>query len=310
MTRRRLLTPIVAVATFVALASGGAAAAAWIASASVNATASSATVATTLAQSGNLATTYRYTGTTSTSASGSLVLTNTGRTPLTYTLAAQTTGHATLAQKTALSLWTGTCGTTVPATGAVTTTLADAAPALPAAARTIAPGASATVCLATRITGADASASNAALQGQSITVAFTATGSAGANWKAAASAPAFTQSVYRVGSAGAVSCSANWWSRGVTLSWPAPANRVAGSPVAYRVVDTRTGGEIAAVTVDAGTASVSFDGYAIAQNGTHALAVEARDTVSGSISAVNPTIAITRTTPWNLGVLFPTLQCP
>jgi hypothetical protein len=305
VTRRGLLASIVAIATFVALAGGGAAAAAWIASATAPATASSVTVATTLTQAGSLATTYRYSGSTSPAASGTLVIANTGRAPLTYALATQVTGSASLAQKTALQLWAGACTATPPATGTTTTTLADPAPALPDAARSLAPGATVTVCVATRISGTDATASNAALQGQSVTATFRVTGTVGSSWTAGASASPLTQSVFRVAPAGAVSCAENWLTRGVTLTWGAPANRVAGSPVVYRVFDTATGVDVAKVTADAPSASVAIDPYALPRNGTYALGVEARDSFSGTTAATAAPITLGRT-----GLLLPTLHCP
>lgn len=308
MTRRRLLVPIVAIATFVALASGGAAAAAWLASATVTAQASSATVATTLTQTGGLTTTYRYAGTASPTARGTLAIANTGRAPLTYTLASQTTGSAALAQKTTLQLWTGTCGTTPPSTGVITTTLADPAPALPAGARTIAPGATVTVCLATRISGTDASAANAALQGQSVTVAFRVSGAVGSHWTATAESAPFTQTAYRIDQATALTCTGSRWGE-VTLAWTAPANRVAGSPVTYRVFDTASGDTVDTVTADAATASVALGGYDLPRNGTFALAVEARDATSGTTAAPSQPVSVIRTTPWNLGILFPSLRC-
>lgn len=305
MIRRRHLGPIAALATFLALASGGVAAAAWIASASVSGTASSATVGTTLVQAGSLATTYRYAGNTSGTVTGTLAIANTGRAPLTYTLATQTAGSATLAQKTTLLLWTGTCGATPPSTGVTTTTLSNTAPALPAAARTLAPGAAVTVCVATRITGPDATSSNAALQGQSVTASFSVTGTVGSSWTANAATAAITQNVYRVASAGAVTCAPSW-NREVVLSWPAPANRVAGSPVSYRVFDTATAADVATVTVDGTSASVTLDAYDLPRNGTYSLAVEAKDTVSGTTAPATAPVSVTRSTSW---IFFPGLSC-
>ena len=139
MIRRHRLGAIAALVTFAVLGGAGGATAAWSASASVSASASSATIATTLAQTGALTTTYRYAGSRSTAAAGELTITNAGGAPLSYVLSSQVTGSAVLARKTVLRLWTGACGATAPA-GAVVTTLADTAPALPAAARTLAAG--------------------------------------------------------------------------------------------------------------------------------------------------------------------------
>lgn len=304
---RRLLVPIAALATFVTLAGGGAAVAVWTASATVVSTASSATVGTTLTQAGTLATTYRYSGNTSPAVGDSLVITNTGRAPLRLALATTVSGSAALAQRTAVQLWTGTCGTTPPASGVVVTTLADPAPVLPTAARTLAPGAAVTVCVATRITGADPTSSNAALQGQAVTASFQVTGAVGDAWRASASSAAVTQSVYRIASPGAVACAASG-TRAVTLSWPAAANRFAGSPVTYRVFDVATGATVASVTTDATSASVTLDGYDFARSGSYPLAVEAKETFSGTTSPATAPTTVTRSTPFNLG-LFPSARC-
>lgn len=302
--RRRAIAAIAAVTTVLLLAGGGTAAAFWSATASVSATASSTTVATALAQSGELNTTYRYGGSTSTTATGALTITNNGGAPLTYTLANQVTGSATLAQKTALMLWTGTCGATIPASGAVFTTLADRAPALPAAARSLAPGASVTVCVATRISGTDAASTNAALQGQSVTSAFAVTGAVGTSWTATASTAAITQNVYRLEAATNVTCTDGY--RSAVLSWSAPANRPAGAAVAYRVYDTATGATVASVSSSNATASVTLDGYSFGRNGTYTLAIEAKDSTSGTTAPASTAIPVLRTTKL---LFFPSLEC-
>ena len=304
MIRRRALFAASALVALAVLAGGGTAAAAWNATASLSATAGSTSIATSLAQSGQLNTAYRYGGTSSTAATGALTITNSGGAPLTYTLANQITGNPTLAQKTALVLWTGTCGSTIPSSGTVSTTLADQAPGLPAAARTLAPGASVTVCVATRIAGTDASTTNAALQGQSVTAAFSVTGAVGTSWTTTASTTAITQSVYRLAAATNMACSES--GRSVTVSWSAPANRTAGSPVTYRIYDTTTGSDVASVTASTATASVTLDTSSIARNGTHALAVEAREGSSGTTSPASTTISVVRST---IFFIFPSLEC-
>jgi hypothetical protein len=302
--RRRSLAAIAAIATLALLAGGGTAAASWNATASLAATASSTTVATALAQSGQLNTTYRYSGSTSTAATGALTITNNGGAPLTYALANQVTGSATLAQKTALILWTGTCGATIPTTGTVSTTLADRAPVLPAAAQSLAAGASVTVCVATRVTGTDASSTNAALQGQSVSAAFAVTGAVGTSWTTTASTAAITQSVYRLAAPTNVACADG--NRSAVLSWSAPANRTAGAAVTYRVYDTASGADVATVTSSNATASVSIDAASVGRNGTYTLAIEAKEGTSGTTAPVSATISVLRTT---IFFFFPSLEC-
>ncbi|SFI50088.1 MULTISPECIES: hypothetical protein [Microbacterium] len=304
MIRRRHLGPVAALVTLAVLGGSGAAVASWTAAASVSATASSASAATTLTQAGSLTTTYAYAGTSSSPVGGTLVLTNTGTTPLTYTLTTQlaTGSSSALAQKTTLSLWTGTCGAAAPATGAVTTTLANPMPALPAAAQNLAAGTSVTVCVATKIAGTDAGSSNAALQGQSVTATFTATGAVGANWKATSTAAPLTQSVYRLAPATAITCT-NGSAGKVTLSWAAPANRPSGS-VTYRVFDTVSGREIDSVTAN----SLTIKPFDISPNGTFELAVEAKESSYSTTATVSDSVTVIRTSPLDWGIL-PRLQC-
>lgn len=304
MNHRRLLGPIAALVTLAVLGGSGAAVAAWTAAASVSASASSATARTTLTQAGALTTTYAYTGTSSPVVGGTLVLANTGTAPLSYAMATQlgAGSSAVLAQKTTLSLWTGTCGTTIPSAGVVTTTLANPAPALPAAAQSLAPGASVTVCLATRISGADATTSTAALQGQTVTATFRATGSVGTNWTATADAAPITQSVYRLAPATDLTCT-NASAGRVTLTWTAPANRLGGT-VTYRVFDT-----IAGRQAGSGTAtSLTVGPYDISPNGTFELAVEAKESAYATTAVVSDTVTVIRTSPLDWG-LIPTLKC-
>jgi hypothetical protein len=301
---RRSIAAIAAIATLALLAGGGTAAASWSATASLSATASSTTVSTALAQSGQLNTTYRYSGSSSTAATGALTITNNGGAPLAYALSNQVTGSGTLAQKTALILWTGTCGATIPTTGTVFTTLADRAPVLPAAAQSLAPGASVTVCVATRVSGTDATSTNAALQGQSVSAAFAVTGAVGTSWTTTASTAAITQSVYRLAAPTNVSCANS--GRSAVLSWSAPANRTAGSPVTYRVYDTASGADVATVTSSNATASVSLDAYSVGRNGTYTLGIEAKEGTSGTTAPVSTTVSVVGTT---IFFIFPSLEC-
>ena len=292
MTRRRTLGSVAALVTLAVLGGSGGAFAAWSASAAVSASASSTTIATAIEQTGALSTSYRYAGTTSTAAAGQLTIRNNGGAPLSYSLTNRVSGHATLAQKTTLRLWTGACGTTAPS-GSVVTSLADAAPALPAAARTLAPGASVVVCVSTQVEGG----TNASLQGQSVTATFGATGAVGTSWTTSATATAVTQSVYRLAAAGTPTCAPVFLTNDVRLSWSAPANRADAASLSYRVYDTASGATVATVSSSGGTASVVLSGHAISANGPHALAVEAKETTgSGTTAPGSATVTVSRST--------------
>jgi hypothetical protein len=293
MIRPRIPAAVAALVTLAVLGGSGAAVAGWTASASVSASASSTTIATAIEQTGALSTSYRYAGTTSTAAAGQLTIRNNGGAPLSYTLTGSVAGHATLAQKTTLRLWTGTCGATAPS-GAVVTTLADTAPALPAAARTLAPGASVVVCVSTQVEGA----SNASLQGQSVTAKFAVTGAVGTSWTTSATATAVTQSVYRLAAAGTPTCAAVPFTNDVRLTWSAPANRAdTTTSLSYRVYDTASGATIATVSSAGTTVSAVLSGHSIGSNGPHALAVEAKETTgSGTTAPGSATVSVTRST--------------
>ncbi|MCR2815520.1 hypothetical protein [Microbacterium jiangjiandongii] len=294
MTRRRL-GPIAALVTLAVLGGSGVAVAAWSASASLTATASAATPATTIAQGGALTTTYQYTGTSSTAVSGSLSIKNTGGTPLSYSLATDLTGSPALAQKTTLALWTGNCAGAVPA-DAVKTTLANPAPALPAAARSLASGASVVVCVATRIEGRDSATSNAMLQGQSVTAAFRVTGAVGTSWTATATTGTVTQSVYQLAAAGAVTCKKDsvFGFPAVELTWNAPVNRPAGAEITYEVVDTTTDSVLKVVRASGAAAAVTIEGKHLDGNGAHAIAIRAKEGAYGTTALLSATVAVER----------------
>jgi hypothetical protein len=306
VTRRRILGSVAALVTLAVLGGSGGAVAAWTASASVSAAASSTTIAAAIEQAGALSTSYRYAGTTSTAAAGQLTIRNNGGAPLSYSLTNRVVGQATLAQRTTLRLWTGTCGATAPS-GAVVTTLADAVPALPAAARTLAPGASVVVCVSTQVEGG----TNASLQGQSVTATFGVTGAVGTSWTTSATAAAVTQSVYRLAAAGTLTCAAVVLTNDVRLTWSAPANRADAASLSYRVYDTASGATIATVNSASATVSTVLSGHAIRTNGAHALAVEAKETTgSGTTAPGSAAVTVTRSTglldPLQL---FPRYQC-
>ncbi|WP_020424290.1 hypothetical protein [Microbacterium yannicii] len=305
MRRRVHLGAVAALATLAVLGSAGGAAATWVASASLAASASSTTIATTAEQTGGLTTSYRFAGTTSSAAAGQLTIRNTGGAPLSYTLANQASGSTALAQKTALRLWTGTCGTTAPS-DAITTTLADKAPALPSAARSLAAGGSVVVCVSTQVVGS----TNATLQGQSATATFSVTGAVGTSWTTSASAAAITQSVYRLAAAGNPTCAALPWDD-VRLTWGAPPNRADSTPVTYRVFDASSGTTITTVSSASATVSADISGHAIGANGAFKLAIEARESTGSATTApASAPVGVTRSTGFLDPLqLFPRYNC-
>lgn len=301
MNRRHVLGATAALVALAVLGSAGGAAAAWIASASVSASASSTTVATTAQLTSGLGATYRS-GTTAPASAAQLTIANTGGAPLSYTLATQLAAGSSsvLAAKVTLRLWSGSaCGTTVPS-GAVTTTLADAAPALPAAARALAPGASVVVCVATQLVDGRADAS---LSGQSVTAAFRVTGAIGTNWTTSATTAAFTQSVSGLGPAGAPTCT-QAPPHGVQLSWTAPANRAAGATLLYRVVD-RFNTVVKEVSSSAAAVSVALGDSDIRADGVHELRIVTIETAGSTVtSSDSSTVAVRRTAVGNSNIKY------
>jgi hypothetical protein len=300
MTRPRVIATVTALVTLVVLGGSGTAVAAWQASASVSATASSATVATTVAQTG-LATDYRYAGTNSNVGSGSLTIANTGTAPLSYTLANAVSGDPTFARQTALTLWAATrttdaCATTAPA-GAVSTTLANLAPELPAAAKApLAPGAAVKVCVITQIKGS----TNAALQGKELTFTLTATGSVG-TWTASAQAPKVTQRVFQIQAPSAPVCAGSSSIGHVIVRWTAPAG--ASDRMEYRVYEKNTGqssGKTSTTSID--LRASDFD----QSRGRMDLVVEATDLTTGTTSPASAVVSVNR----NLILFAWYLACP
>ncbi|MBW9110686.1 hypothetical protein [Microbacterium ureisolvens] len=296
---RRLLGPIAAIVTLAVLGGAGGATAAWMASASMAASVSSATVATTAQLTGGLTTTYR--ADTSAPATGQLTIANTGGAPLSYTLATQlgAGSSAALAEKIALRLWTGSgCGTTAPST-AENTTLANAAPALPTAARTLAPGASVVVCVATQLDAQSASP----LAGQAVTATFAVTGLVGTSWTTTATTAAFTQSVHGLAAAGAPAC-VQAPPHGVQLSWAAPTNRSAGATLQYRLVD-KANVVVKELSSSAATLSVVLGGTDITADGVHELRIVATEkTAAGTVSSDSPTLLVRRTAVGNSNIKY------
>ncbi|WP_426320064.1 hypothetical protein [Microbacterium sp. E-13] len=298
---RRLFGPIAALATLAVLGSAGGATAAWMASASVSASASSTTIAGTVQLTGGLTTTYRADTSTPAVAAGQLTIANTGGAPLSYALATQlgTGSSSALAGKIALRLWTGTaCGTTAPGT-AESTTLANAAPALPAAARTLAPGASVVVCVATQLD----TQSPSSLAGQALTATFAVRGAVGTSWTTTATTAAFSQSVYGLAAAGNPTC-VQAPPHGVQLSWNAPANRSSGATLQYRVVD-KSNVVVKEVSSSAAVVSVVLGATDIAADGVHELRIVATEkTASGTASSDSSALSVRRTAVGNANIKY------
>ena len=239
--RRRSARVAIAVGlvVFLVFAGTGLASAVWFVSASTSGTVSAATVSFSAVGTSSLSTEYKFAGAGPGGAKvRSVVLTNTGQSPLNYSLAVANTGSATLPSNVSLTLWlmSGSCGTT-PGTGSTAGTLA-APPAMPTGVTSAAVGASAvTLCMMTRLTTTVALA-----QGQSVTSTPTFTGTVGTStWKTSVSDAAFTQTVYRVANVTGATCTTtppalvNGYA---TLNW----TTVAG--VTYKVVDAGNGGTI------------------------------------------------------------------
>lgn len=309
MIRRPHLGLTAALVTLAVLGGSGVAVAVWTAAASTNGSASSATVKTTLAQTGlTPAAAQQYTTGTAPQVLGSLTLKNEGTAPLDYTLGLAVSGDAALAAKTSLTLWTATtCGAT-PGADAVRTTLTNTAPALPASAKKVDAGVTKVVCVATQITGTDGTSTNAALQGQQLSATFTATGKVG-TWTAAAPAASFTQSVFRLAApAGPVGCTEA--SRAVTLTWNAPANRPAGKTITYRIVNTATKATLKTVTSSSSTASQVLQAGDFPGNGAYSLAIVASEADFGTTAPETASFTVSRTSPFGWDLFLQRVECP
>ena len=231
LTRRNRLALIAGLCAFLVLAGTGVASAVWTSAAFVTGSVTAATTSLTIVGTPSLATTYAFAGTADQSPTivRSMVVTNTGSAPLSYSLAVSGVAGNALAPLVKLTLWTttGTCSAT-PGTGATSGTLA-APPALPSGALTATSGARFTLCTSTSL-----NSTIAASQGLSVTPTVTLTGTVGVNWSTSASDATFTQSVYQINPV-SPTCVRN--GNIVTLSWTAPANTTGASAVTYRVVD-------------------------------------------------------------------------
>ena len=231
LTRRNRLALTAGLCAFLVLAGTGVASAVWTSAAFVTGSVTAATTSLTIVGTPSLATTYAFAGTADQSPTlvRSMVVTNTGSAPLSYSLAVSGVAGNALAPLVKLTLWTttGTCSATA-GTGATSGTLA-APPALPSGALTATPGARFTLCASTSL-----NSTIAVSQGLSVTPTVTLTGTVGVNWSTSASDATFTQSVYQINP---VSPTCVRSGNIVTLSWTAPANTTGASAVTYRVVD-------------------------------------------------------------------------
>lgn len=171
----RRLTAVIAAVVVIGLAASGATYALWSSTATATATVTAGSAGVTITGGSSLAVTYSASVR---SRAGSLVVTNSGTVPTSYTTAATLgTGSSTgLASAVRVTVWPmpATCAATPPA-GAVSGTWS----AVPAIAGALAPGASATWCVRTSVTAAQASS----FAGAQVTPALTTTATIGA-WSA------------------------------------------------------------------------------------------------------------------------------
>lgn len=226
---RTRIAAVTGVAAFLVLAGTGAGYAAWKATSTVSATATSTNAAVTLAIDPALAGAYTSSALTRIAP---LTLANTGGAPLSLAVTATNT-NASLAGQIRLQLWVrtgGTCGTTVPGSGVTTGTLA-APPALPTGATTLANGSNVVVCAATTFIGTYATYS-----GQSNTATLTLTGTVGTAWSSTASGT-LAQNL----SAPTATC-VNKGDLEVTVTWNQPAALPSTAhPAGYFISVTRAG---------------------------------------------------------------------
>lgn len=313
-------------AVFVISGAGGTASAFWtVPAVTMGGTATAATAAVTVSGTATLQKQYRFTAATASTANlqiAPVVFANTGSSPLTLT-AAWTANTGTLATAIAVTYWVastpGTCAASIPSTGTTAGTLA-VPPALPAGVTTVAIGSSVTLCVATVLTGATAMVT---FQGQTVSPVLTLTGRVGTNWSTGGvTAPAFTQSVFKVAAAGPFTCVNTAGVAGLggyaTVSWPAVSYPAAttgtvnaasydlrkGSLVTdpiFHTVTPAAGATTVSVKLDAATMGIlGFIG-----SGTIPIVVTTNDTVYGTTSVASASLGMRY-------ALLPllTVQCP
>lgn len=225
---RRIVIAISAVAFFV-LASTGVAFGAWNTSSPVTGSVTAASTSISVAGTTGLSYSYQFTGAASLSPViiKPITVSNTGMTPLTYTLAVTNVTSSAFASQVKLSVWlqvAGVCGVTVP-TGSNTGTLA-VPPALPAGTTSAASGASFILCAATSM-----NTTVAGSNGFTVNSTLTVNGQVGvSNWRTAGSGT-FVQNSATLCGAGATLL--GLLGVPVILSWPTPAG---AGPYSYRVI--------------------------------------------------------------------------
>lgn len=237
LTMRTRLAFIAGLSVFLVLAGSGVAAAVWTSAASVAGSVTAATASLTVGGANALDTQYAFAGDASHSPAivRTLVVKNSGTTPLGYALSVSGIAGNPLAGVVTLTLWTsaGTCPSTgTTGAGATTGTLA-ALPALPSGALSADPGASFTLCASTSL-----NSTIAASQGLTVTPTLTIMGTVGAStWTASAPDATFTQTVYRMANPTSLNCTQGKNAKTVTLSWTAPVSYGSTGTLSYQVVD-------------------------------------------------------------------------
>ena len=283
LTQRTRLAVIAGLSGFLVLGGSGVAIAAWTSAASVTGSVTAATASFTIEGARALDTQYAFAGDASRSPTivRTLVVKNTGTSPLGYTLSLSGIAGNALAGVVTLTLWTsaGTCQSTGPGAGATNGTLASP-PTLPSDALSAAPGASFTLCVSTSL-----NSTIAVSQGLTITPTLTITGTVGVStWTASTPDAVFTQSVYRMANPTSLTCAQGKGDKTVILNWTAPVNYGSTGTLSYQVVDaqglmipSQPGGQ-ATVTL----ASSDVNGF------TQPFLVQAKENLYGSNSSGLP----------------------
>lgn len=312
-------------AVFVVSGAGGTAGAFWsVPAVPLSGTANAATASVTLAGTAGLQKEYRFTPATPATASNAnlviapVVFTNTGTSPLTLSAAWSGNAGAYPALIT-VTYWagaSGACASTLPSSGTTAGTLA-APPALPAGVTSVAIGAAVTLCVATSL-----NSTVALQQGKTVSPVLTLTGRVGTNWTTSVSAPAFTQSVFRVAAPTGISCVTTPGTLTIagyaTLTWNAVTYGAANGVDTARAasydlhIDSAANPSIQQVTPAAGAATVSVQVNALnlgvlgfVTSGTKNVVVTTTDSVYGTTSVASATLVM------RYGLLpLLSVQCP
>lgn len=303
--RSRRLAVIAGLCAFLVLAGPAVANAAWTAATSAGSSVTVATVDMTVTGHSALSTQYKFAGaaTNSPVIIKPLPVTNTGTSPLNLALTVGGVSGNTLAPLVKVTLWKSagtTCAATIPGTGTTVGTLADL-PALPTGSTTAAEGTAFTLCVATSLNDTVATA-----QGLTVTPTFTVTGTVGTSPWTTFAAGAFTQSVYKMVDATALTCtevSSVLISQTVTLAWTAPTGTGTTGTVTYRVVNADTNTVIRS-GITATNTSIAYDDLSAA---TTNLLIQADESQYGTTSVGLP---ITVTRSLSLVLFGKTVSCP